>query len=260
IGLSVLHTASAYGSVNIVNASTYGLAITELNPQIDQWAVKNRQFLRQYGPRAVQDKKGKPKTESSYVRIVYRVFVAGGVNVSLVSDESTGARGDAGASKATTLFDAGDSTTAVNAANNYKQVLSALNTSIASTALGANVQIASASSRSVAMDETFPRPLVIGYLAFDRQITDGGFLGPPIPTQARVSGKPYFEATTSFAKDDETRRRVGKWLASNPAVNSEKLKTWLTQNGYDATKAPLYAVGDQYTDVRTAMIEALGIP
>jgi len=183
------------------------------------------------------------------------------MNVSLINDSSTGFRGDAGASKGPTLFDAGGSTSAVNAASDYSQMLAALNTSIASTALGANVQIASASSRSVAMNETFPRPLVVGYLAFDRMIGEGGMLGPPIPTQARVTGKDYIGAVVSLAPlDDASRVRIEKWINSDPPNNSAAFKAWLMKNGYDPTKAPLYVLGEQWSSLRLAAIRDLQIP
>jgi hypothetical protein len=208
-----------------------------------------------------QQKKGKTQKVASYVRVVYRVFVAGGMNVSLINDSSTGFRGDAGASKAPTLFDGGSSTTAVNAASDYSQMLTALNASIASTALGANVQIASASSRSVAMNETFPRPLVVGYLAFDRMIDEGGLLGPPIPTQARITGHQYIDATVKLAsQNDESRVRVEKWINSDPSANSAAFKAWLTKNGYDPAKAPLYVLGEQWSSLRLAAIRDLQIP
>ena len=190
VGLSLLHTGDAYGTVNITSASTYGLPITVLSPQIDEWAAPNRDFLRQYGPHTTTDKNGKTKQDQNYIRIVYRVYVAGAVNVSLISNQSSGGRVDAGASKSISLFDAGSETEAVNAAKNYSSVLSSLSQSVASATPGASISIASASSRSVAMNETFPRPLVIGFLAFDRTIDGDGTLGPPLPTMARVTNRP----------------------------------------------------------------------
>lgn len=185
VGLSLMNTGSATGTVNISSASTYGLPIIDINPQIDEWAAKNREFLKLYGPRMVNG-----RMLSNYLRIVNRVYVAGGVNVSLVNDESTGGRVDAGASKALSLFDAGGTTDAVNAAENYQKILAALSQSVASTTPGASVTISSASSRAIAMNEVFPRPLVIGFLAFDRAIDASGALGPPLPTHTRVKGTP----------------------------------------------------------------------
>ena len=196
VGLSLLQAGDAYGTVTIAGASTYGLPVTVLSPQVDAWAADNLDFLKQYAARVTTGKHGRQQLDQHYVRVVYRVYVAGGVNVSLMSNRSFGARGDAGASTPLALFDAGDSTNAANAAKNYQSMLSALSKSVASATPSANIQIASASSRGVAMNETFPRPLVIGYLAFDRPIQADGSLGAPLPTEARVSGEPVKAATT----------------------------------------------------------------
>ncbi len=256
VGLSLLQTNDAYGTVNISNASTYGLPVGVVSPQVDEWAASNREFLDQYGPRRGTDEKGNETIEKNYVRTVYRVFVAGGVNVSLISNASTGARVDAGASKSIALFDAGPSTDAASAAQNYAQVLSSLSQSIASATPGANLTLASASSRSVAMNETFPRPLVIGYLAFDRVIGEGGILGPPLPTQARVTGRDVNEAVVAFAADANTAK-IRDWLNRDPA-NRTKLREWVATNA-DGVGIALFLNSNEHRQNRARAIQALGI-
>jgi hypothetical protein len=256
VGLSLLQTSDAYGTVNISSASTYGLPVTVISPQVEEWAVSNREFLKQYAPRHTVDKKGKATVERNYVRTVYRVYVAGGVNVSLISNDSRGARLDAGASKPVTLFDAGGTTEAANAASNYSQVLSSLSQSIASATPGANLTLASASSRSVAMNETFPRPLVIGFLAFDRSIEEGGLLGPPLPTQARVTGSRVHAAVAVFTPGENTTK-IRAWLDANPA-NRQTLHNWLAANG-DGVGVAVFLNGDSYRQLRANAVNALGI-
>ncbi len=256
VGLSLLQTNDAYGTVNISSASTYGLPVGVISPQVDEWAVGNREFLKQYAPRRIVDTKGKESLEKNYVRTVYRVYVAGGVNVSLISNEARGARADAGASKAIALFDAGSTTEAADAAHSYAQVMSSLSQSIASSTPGANVTLASASSRSVAMNETFPRPLVIGFLAFDRSIEEGGVLGPPLPTQARVSGRKVSGGTVVFAADGNTPK-IRAWLDRDPA-NRQKLRDWLTANA-DGVGVAIFLNGESYRQLRANAIQALGI-
>jgi hypothetical protein len=227
-----------------------------VSPQVDEWAASNREFLDQYGPRVGRDDKGNETVERNYVRTVYRVFVAGGVNVSLISNASTGARVDAGASKSIALFDAGPSTDAASAAQNYAQVLSSLSQSIASATPGANLTLASASSRSVAMNETFPRPLVIGYLAFDRAIEEGGILGPPLPTQARVTGRRVNEAVAAFATDANTAK-IREWLNRDPA-NRIKLREWVAANA-DGVGIALFLNSNEHRQNRARAIQALDI-
>lgn len=48
----------------------------------------------------------------------------------------------------------------------------------------AGVTVRSYSDRTIALSETFARPLVIGYHAFDLKILAGGVLGAPVPTYA----------------------------------------------------------------------------
>lgn len=256
VGLSLLQTNDAYGTVNISNASTYGLPITVMSPQVDEWVASNRDFLRLYGPSRTTDKKGKPVVDQNYIRTVYRVYVAGGVNVSLISNASRGGRLDAGASKPITLFDAGEPQEAADAASSYAKTISSLSQSVASATPGANVTIASASSRSVAMNETFPRPLVIGFLAFDRAILEDGTLGPPLPTQARVTGQRVEAAPVAFATDPNTAR-IRTWLDKDPA-NRTKLREWLSTNA-DGAGIAVFLNGDAYRSKRAAAVQALNI-
>jgi hypothetical protein len=80
-----------------------------------------------------------------------------------------------------------------NAAAAYQSNLSSLNQSLDATysaaggvQAGATFKFTAASARAVSMQETFPRPLVIGYLGFDFAIGEYGDLGPPIPTYSVV--------------------------------------------------------------------------
>jgi hypothetical protein len=256
VGLSLLETGDAYGTVNIASASTYGLPIMVLSPQIDAWAAENQNFLAQYAPRTVSGKGGKQELDQHYVRVVYRVYVAGGVNVSLMANESRGGRVDAGASKSIALFDAGNATEAANTAQNYASMLTSLSQSVASATPGANITIASASSRSVAMNETFPRPLVIGYLAFDRAIEANGRLGSPLPTEARVSGEHVSGATMAYAADSNADR-LRAWLGEDDA-NRATLGQWLSRNAAN-TSIAVFLNGSQYDVLRGKAVQELGV-
>lgn len=256
VGLSLLQTGDAYGTVNISSASTYGLPIMVLSPQVDAWAGENQNFLRQYAPRTVTERRGRTAIDQHYVRVVYRVYVAGGVNVSLMSNESRGGRVDAGASKAISLFDAGDTTNAANAAKNYQSMLTSLSQSVASATPGANITIASASSRGVAMNETFPRPLVVGYLAFDRAIEADGVLGAPLPTEARVSGEPVSGATTAFATDSNADR-LRAYISVSDA-NRDALTQWLSRNA-PGTSTAMFLNGSQFDVLRGKAVQELGV-
>lgn len=256
VGLNLMQTDDAYGTVNISNASTYGLPISVLAPQINAWAADNREFLKQYGPRTTTDEKGRQKLEEHYVRMVYRVYVAGGVNVSLMENRSRGGRVDAGAATPVSLFDAGNTTEAANAAANYASMLNSLSKSVSAATPGASVTIASASSRGVAMNETFPRPLVIGYLGFDLAIDDQGRLGPPLPTHARVTGEDVAEGTAVFGSDDSAGA-LRTWMEESPG-NRAKLDEWLSRNA-PGTSVTALLNGKQYNLLRAKALQDLEV-
>jgi hypothetical protein len=255
VGLSLLATRDAYGTVNIANASTYGLPITVLSPQVDVWARENQRFLALYAPRDEADDKGRTKRVQHYARTVYRVFVAGGVNVSLIANESRGARADAGASKPIALFDAGNTAEAADAAKSYQSMLSSLSQSVAAATPGASISVASASARGVAMNETFPRPLVVGYLGFDRAILPDGQLGPPLPTHARVTGQSPPSAATVAYSVDTNADRIRAWLSPQNRVT---LAAWLEKNAADTTIA-VFLNGSQFELLRAKAVQELGV-
>ena len=257
VGLSLLHTANASGSVNISNAATYGLPVGQLDDQIEKWALANRGFLATYAPRISVDKRGRQQVDQSYIRVVQRVFVAGAVNVSLSSDRSFGGRLDAGAVTRQPLVPAsGDGTQATSAASDYQQALAALNQSIASLNAGGSLQIASASANSIALNETFPRPLVIGFLAYDRAIGHNGVLGPAIPTQARVTGRKIIQPV-GFAEDANTAR-LEAFLA-DPS-NEKRFNDWLVQHGQNPANRGAIVNGDKYRELRQQIVDDLKVP
>ncbi|HEX4871852.1 MAG TPA: hypothetical protein VFV27_06005 [Nevskiaceae bacterium] len=59
---------------------------------------------------------------------------------------------------------------------------------------GGEVSFTSLRQRSVSMEETFQKPLVIGYLGFDMQILEDGRFGPPLPTFIELNQKPELRA------------------------------------------------------------------
>lgn len=195
VGLSMLNTASANGSVTIKDAHTYGVDIMSLLPDVQAWERDNRDFLRMYVPRD----DGKGNLEYNYVRVVNRVYLTGKLNVTLNSTGSFSTGGSVGVPKPVELPllapPTANQPTAVNTANadSYKKGLDALNKALEGTAAkdaagnvlpGATLKVVSSSARSVSIDETFKRPVVIGYLGFDMAILPGGKLGAPMPTYA----------------------------------------------------------------------------
>lgn len=192
IGLTLLGSDAAQGTITIGDAKTYGLdTITLYQENILPWEQRFHHFLLKYA--STGDKK-------NYIRVISRVYLTGRMNVTLTTSEAQSAGLTVGAPKPVELLTikAAKKADGVEAATaeNYTESLSKLNTYIskvlaekagegtAALLPGGTVKIVAASSRGVSMDETFKRPLIIGYLGFDMAIGQDGVLGPPIPTHA----------------------------------------------------------------------------
>lgn len=177
VGLSLLGTDEAEGTVTLADAHTYGVDITSLHGQVVDWATGRRDFLRNYASFA---------EKRNYLRTIWRVYLTGSVNVSIHSTRSGGGGVTAGAGNTTDVppgTSSGD--TKSDTAQAYTDTLTKINSALSGTLTnGGTLKLAAASGRSVSLVEKFPRPLVIGYLGFDMEIGPNGVLGPPIPTRA----------------------------------------------------------------------------
>jgi hypothetical protein len=238
VGFNYLGAARATGSVTIAQATTIGLDIEGLNGLVDAWAGNGptRALLASYGTVP-----GDAEARPVFVRIVSRVYFAQKVAVHLADGSSSGAAGQAGTASPLDL--PSEDPIAKSTAERQQELVGKLNEALPKE-IGANVKIVSASSRSITLDETFTRPVVIGYLAYDRQILPGGELGPPVSTLARVSGRNVlvpnlanFDSagliTAWYTKDETTRRpAISAWLAANfPGVD---MATFISQAPYQS--------------------------
>lgn len=209
VALGFMQTGNATGTVHLRDAYTYAADAGEIYRFISRWAEdgENRLALND----AVHNNGGRPV----HLRVVTRVFLVGGVAVSLVNQETGGVRGSAGEIPAIPIFD-----TASGSLNeNYAKVLDLLGKQASGTPstqpttqplpapaaqestpatmptqppaplVGGNVKFTWANRRNVSMDERFARPLVVGYHAFDVPVYDGGVLGYPLATWAVLKGQ-----------------------------------------------------------------------
>lgn len=192
VGLSLLGSDAADGTINIKKASTIGVDTISLFRQLENWSVENRDFLRNFAP---------ADGRTNYLRVVTRVYVTGELEVSLNDSSRAGAGVDAGVPKPVDLLTATTPTSTgdVKAVtiDDYKANLDKLNASLAADKVvkaatgeaqkllpGGSLRVTAASSRSITMSEPLDPPLVLGYLGFDCAIAKDGFLGRPIPTHA----------------------------------------------------------------------------
>ena len=190
VGLGLLGSSHAEGTISIRKAATLGIDTLSLYRELQRWALTNADFLASFAPST----DGKQR---NYLRIVTRVYATGEMDVSLASADTKSGGLDAGAPKPVNLLYASanaSTNTAEATVTNYRTNLALVNEMLAAgqTAKdaagkllpGGSLRVTSASSRAITLKETFPYPLVIGYLGFDCLIQRGGTLGYPIPTHS----------------------------------------------------------------------------
>jgi hypothetical protein len=261
IGLSLLGGDAAYGSIVIADAKTYGVDVISLEKDVRDWARKKQEFLANFSP---------SEGKENYLRIVNRVYLAGKVNISIQSGRSVSAAVSAGASKPVDLVVPGVGPDAEkNTMETYTKNVDKLNGMLEEALKkikingvdqfmpGGTVKVAAASSNAISLEETFPRPVVIGYLGFDMQIGPGGGLGPPIPTHAVLSKEIKYSPLVGTYDDDSTVSCIEKWLEADQNHPTE-LQSW-----WKGEKLPGYGVllitTKEYKEARMAFIKKKGI-
>jgi hypothetical protein len=271
IGISLLGASTAHGDITIADAYTYGIDEQTLRAAVKAWADTPgaRELLRNFGPimgtETVPGTAGgppttRPVTHLRYLRVVSRVYLTGRVNVSLFNDDQFAG---AVSVKTPTVVDL---LTPSSDPSGYEGVLDAINrgldratsqpatqpTTRSSSAPSIGVKVAAISGRAVSLVETFPRPLVVGYLAFDFPIDANGNLGLPVTTKAnlRAAGAPVV-----FGRDSNSDL-IQTWLLNTPAPgreNLKKLNDWLHARHYDAD-VPALLSADKYAAERAEVV------
>ena len=179
VGLGLMNASSASGSVTLTGAHTYGLPEADLDAGFARWRREHRDLLARHASR-----EGHPQ----FLRLVTRVYVIKTIDVSLEADGATSGGVTAGVGQSLDLAEANPADIVAN----YSNALTALNLILdkAGDSLpGGTLKLAAASSRTVALRETFPRPLVVGYLAEEYMILANGELGPAMSTRELVERK-----------------------------------------------------------------------
>lgn len=221
VALSFMQSSSANGSVTIADAYTYAAPPVALSTAVREWAGEPEQksYLKQIARAAQNGKSGEDTKDRAYVRVVQRVYLTGGVVVSVTNTSTRGGGVSAGDGEARelSLLEAQDSNTLKNYQDTSKAVSDALKSSENS---GGSIQFVEASERSVSLKENFDRPLVIGYLGLDFEIDTNGELLGPISTFNLLEDR------------DSSARLVGnsfKPMASDElAVLRESIADWVT--------------------------------
>lgn len=259
LGLNLLDAESADGTIAIKDCYTYGTALFEMQAIVQSWAASNQAFVRQFKSRpAINDEPG----TQFYLRVINRVYLTKQVDVSLFATEALGGSLSAGAPSPVDLLNLGKSDVG-NAAKNFDDVNALLDKAGGlagggGVAPGGTVRVTAAASRSVTLAETFARPLVIGYLAFDLPIMSDGEIGAPVSTQAQLEQRPVAIGEALKWEKDEMSDRILNWVKGNQQ-NYDRLVKWLADNKIDADPADI-RTGWGYAEVRRRAVRELNIP
>ena len=223
VGLGLLASDAASGSIQILDARTMGVDVISLYRQVKDWENANTEFLRMFG---ASPKGGK----TNYIRVITRVFSSGRMEVSLKDASNRGGGLDAGVPKAVNLLSSqlpsGQTNTSDAALSNYTNAWNAMSGMVKASGStvdaagkvlpGGSLRLAAASSRSVSLDETFDPPVTIGYLGFDCAIGTNGELEAPMPTYAVVNNLPVQQATIRHFAGDASAEALRAWVHPNP--------------------------------------------
>jgi hypothetical protein len=267
IGLNMMGSGEAHGSVSIVDSHTYGIDMQRMWELINSWAEDegNREFLKQFAPQSPEDKNG----DRHYLRVVNRVFLTGKVNIALFNDEDFVGEVSGGVPKPVGLLSFANYSSGAMAFERINSLLSSQqggqSAGVVNTATGiapgGTLQLAMASSRSVSLVETFARPLVFGYIAFDLPILVDGRLGPPVSTAAQLDGinvLPGHDIPFKY-EPDMNSKSIRSWLFKDRKSNYPLLEEWLKQKNMTRKDIPKILDSYDYRDLRSEIVEQFGL-
>lgn len=194
IALGLAGAERAQASVTLSDAIAYGLATNELFEALNGWSrrpeVRAMLWLLHDQAAARPDE----RQRMLFLRVINRVYFVGGVNVALNTTEAFGgdvrggsaAAGGAGGAANPAARLAMPDLSERDAVANYRDNLKVLSDAVSSTLPGGDIRFGYLADNFVSLNETFPRPLAIGFIGFDVPILEGGLLGVPIATRTRM--------------------------------------------------------------------------
>jgi len=178
VGLSFLGESATAGSITVTDARTYGYDEAALDGALQAWLRENRALLARHAAHP----------EPRFVRLVTRVYLASALEVTLRAAGTTAGGLDAGMAKSFALDDVGSE----GGVDRYTEAMDRLNDllgRLSEQAPGGSLPPLAASARSITLNQRFPRPVAIGYLAREYQILPGGGLGPSVSTLDLLEGR-----------------------------------------------------------------------
>jgi hypothetical protein len=214
IAFNYMGADKATGTIQLLDAHTFASDTYYLEHELRAWAQLSD--VHQSLVDAVALNGGKPV----FLRVVSRVYLIGGVAVSLTNADSSGANLTVGKGVSATQ----------PSSTEYKDLLSSLSSQAQTTLpVGGSVQFTQASSMGVSMNEMFDHPLAVGYLGFDVAVDRNGSIGPRVPTFDVLENRkqPIPAAFGVFVPDQEAHAvSMGafKGLAANPNGIEQQLE------------------------------------
>ncbi len=234
--MSLMGAESANVSVSLTGAFTYGSEPTDLlYDLLNWWDIDGpvQQKARAAAKEAAKKKGGwfAPPKRTVFLRVVSRVYLVGQVNVDTSGAGAFGFGADLGKPKSPIL----QKLNAATFDEDYARILNALSEPLAPAQEKAEGQAAAgaaqtpavptpsgsfrftfATARSVGMQQTFDRPLVVGYLGFDVPVLRSGELGLPMDTRGLIehpaqapkpSNQPLLSEPQRYVANDINRLR-----------------------------------------------------
>lgn len=177
VGLGLMQADSAMGSLVIRDAFTYGVSMELAWARLSAWAGQPKVQGALAGLAATHG-------DELFLRVVNRVYLARGVSISLRNSGAVSAGVDVAEPKEIELLQTADRSSTENQAAAMQTLSAALTDALP----GGSLRVAQASRSAVTLDETFDRPLAIGYVGFDVPVLRTGQLGAPRATLQRLSG------------------------------------------------------------------------
>ena len=261
-GLSLMQATRATGSVSIRDAYTYGIDAESMARELYAWWAGDPQRAQTI---AAMTQDGAVEV---YLRVVTRVYLTLGVTVQLTNLDAGDAQAQAGMSPGVQLVNRAvqDPERAQIETAAYREALRAVSAPFATGGEGVQgpggaARFLQVSSRAVALDEDFDRPLVIGYRGFDVKVYPDGKLSVPIPSYATLAeGSQALQTAEKvvlgFDESDPTGDLV-RDLLRDPDER-EAILTWVRQQlGREISASDLIS-GEDYRDLRALVVEQFG--
>ena len=228
LGLGYIDAKTAVGTVAINDAYTYGIDGETAYRKLKEWHENDPKIAKTLREMA------RNLDSEIYLRFVTRVYMAGGVSVSLASTKSQSGGVDGGQAPKVMLqsllpSEAGK-ITIEEAKKVYDSSLTALSEPFNKGKAGGGLRFTHLGHRSISLEETFESPLVIGFVGFDVKVSKDGRISVPIPSFSVLSDKVTakdFDQSITYANDDGLSDRYYEWL-KKPG-NQEKAEEFLNE-------------------------------